>query len=225
MNPELALKLRAKKLGILIRDARLSSGKTMRECGNAISVSGSTISAYESGDSSPSLPELEILAYFLKVPVGHFWTGTILSAEDEIFSQLDSQDTMTLRDKQIGKILEKAREQLELTYEEITEQTGITYGRMKRFEAGESSVPFPELELLTNTLKLSLQKFAEQESAIGKWITARAGVEEYLNLPTDIQAFVTNPTNLPYLELAKRLSGLSADQLRSIAESLLEITI
>lgn len=225
MNPELAIKLRAKKLGILIRDARLSSGKTMRECGIAIGVSGSTISAYETGSSSPSLPELEILAYFLNVPVSHFWTDTILSSNDELLSQLDPEDAQEFRNRQVGKILEDARETLELTYEEITEQTGITYGRMKRFEAGESSVPFPELELLCNVLKLPLQNFLEQETQIGKWITARAGVEEYLNLPTDIQAFVTNPTNLPYLELAKRLSGLSADQLRSIAESLLEITI
>ena len=225
MNPELALKLRAKKLGILIRDARLSSGKTMRECGLAINVSGSTISAYESGTSSPSLSELEILAYFLNVPLSHFWTDTILSVEDEFFSRVDLKETIETRDQQIGKILENAREQLDLTYEEITELTGITYGRMKRFEAGESSVPFPELELLSNVLKLPLQKFGEQESEVGKWITAKAGVEEYLNLPTDIQAFITNPVNLPYLELAKRLSGLSADQLRSVAESLLEITI
>lgn len=225
MNPELAIKLRAKKLGILIRDARLASGKTMRECGNAIGVSGSTISAYETGSSSPSLPELEILAYYLNVPVSHFWTDTILSSNEELISQLDPDDSQEYRNRQIGKILEDTREKLDLTYEEITEQTGITYGRMKRFEAGESSVPFPELELLCNTLKLPLQRFLEQETQIGKWITARAGVEEYLKLPTDIQAFVTNPTNLPYLELAKRLSGLSANQLRSIAESLLEITI
>lgn len=225
MNPELAIKLRAKKLGILIRDARLSAGKTMRECGNIIGVSGSTISAYETGTSSPSLPELEILAYFLDVPVSHFWTDTILSSNDELLSQIDPEDAQEFRNRQIGKILEDARENLELTYEEITEQTGITYGRMKRFEAGDSSLPFPELELLCNVLKLPLQTFLEQDTLIGKWITARAGVEEYLNLPTEIQAFVTNPTNLPYLELAKRLSGLSAGQLRSIAESLLEITI
>jgi transcriptional regulator with XRE-family HTH domain len=225
MNPELAIKLRAKKLGILIRDARLSAGKTMRECGNAIGVSGSTISAYETGSSSPSLPELEILAYFLDVPISHFWDDTILSANNELLSQIDPEDLQELRNRQIGKILEDARDRLELTYEEITEQTGITYGRMKRFETGESSIPFPELELLSNVLKLPLLKFFEQETLIGKWITARAGVEEYLNLPTEIQSFVTNPTNLPYLELAQKLSGLSADQLRSIAESLLEITI
>lgn len=225
MNHELALKLRAKKLGILIKDARLSSGKTMKECGDAIGISGSTISAYEMGNSSPSLPELEMLAYFLKVPVSRFWTDTILSATDDSMEQINPDDTVSLRNRQIGEILQQARDGLELTYEEITEKTGITYGRMKRFEAGESSVPMPELELLGNILQLPITNFLEQESMIGKWLAAQGGVQEYLNLPTEIQSFVTNPTNLPYLDLAKRLSALSADQLRSIAESLLEITI
>ncbi|MCB2179981.1 helix-turn-helix domain-containing protein [bacterium] len=225
MNPELALKLRAKKLGILIRDARLSSGKTMRECGKAIGISGSTISAYEMGNSSPSLPELEMLAYYLKVPVSRFWTDALLSSDHDSDEQINPAGIVLLRNQQIGEILRQAREQLELTYEEITEQTGITYGRMKRFESGDSSIPVPELELLSNLLQRPLANFLEQESMIGKWLAAQDGIQEYLNLPTEIQTFVTNPTNLPYLELARRLSGLSATQLRSIAESLLEITI
>lgn len=225
MNPELALKLRAKKLGILIRDARLSSGKTMRECGNAIGVSGSTISAYEMGESSPSLPELEMIAFFLKVPISRFWTASILSRGNDQLSQLNPEEVSTSRNQQIGILLQEAREHLELTYEEITDKTGITYGRMKRFESGESSVPMPELELLSNVLQLPMQSFLEEKSLVGKWLTAQAGIQEYLDLPTEIQTFITNPINLPYLELAKRLSNLSADQLRAIAESLLEITI
>jgi hypothetical protein len=74
-------------------------------------------------------------------------------------------------------------------------------------------------------LKITLQDLFETESQAGKWISAQSGVAKFLELPTDIQTFVTNPTNIPYLEIAKKLSNLSADQLRSIAESLLDITI
>jgi len=38
-------------------------------------------------------------------------------------------------------------------------------------------------------------------------------------------AFVLKPINLPYLELAKRLSEMSVDKLRDVAEGLLEITL
>lgn len=225
MNPDLAITLRAKKLGILIRDARLSSGKTMKECGKAIGVSGSTISSYEKGNSSPSLPELEMLAFYLKIPISQFWEDTVYSDDDDSIDPYDVEHALVIRNRQVGDILADARDRLEITYDEITEKTGVTYGRMKRFENGESPVPLPELELLCNVLQLTLQDFFETESPAGKWISAQSGISDFLELPPDIQIFVTNPTNIPYLEIAKKLSGLSADQLRSIAESLLDITI
>ena len=225
MNPEFAKTLRAKKLGILMRDARLSSGKTMKECGEAIGVSGSTISSYEKGKSSPSLPELEMLAFFLKIPIGRFWKDTIISSEDDILDQLDIEHAQAIRHRQIGKYLEEARLKLETTFDDITDKTGITYGRMKRFETGDSPVPLPELELLSNALEFTLSDLFEKETEIGKWIAAQSGIAEFLALPIDLQGFITKPVNRPYLEVAKKLSSLSADQLREIAESLLEITI
>lgn len=225
MNPEFAITLRSKKLGILIKDARLSKGKTMKECGDAIGVSGSTISSYEKGKSSPSLPELEMLSYFLKVPIERFWKDTILSSEEIEADSLDIEHTQVIRHREIGNLLEEARLSLEITYEEITEKTGISYGRMKRFETGNSPVPLPELELLSNLLKISLSEFYSVETDAGKWIRSQAGISKFLALPEDLQDFVSTPINRPYLEIAKKLSNLSADQLRGIAESLLEITI
>ena len=225
MNPELVITLRAKKLGILITDARLSTGKTMKECGEAIGVSGSTISSYEKGKSSPSLPELEMLSYYLKVPIERFWKDTVLSQEDPEFDTLDIEHTQVIRHRRIGNILEEARLSLEITYEDITEKTGISYGRMKRFETGNSPVPLPELELLSNLLNIKLSNYYDSETDAGKWIKAQAGIAEFLALPEELQEFVSKPINRPYLEIANKLSTLSADQLRSIAESLLDITI
>lgn len=225
MKPEIAITLRAKKLGILIKDARLLAGKTLKECGEAIGVSGSTISSYEHGNSSPSLPELEMLSYFLGVPIQRFWKEVVLSNEETLLDQLEIEHAQVIRNRQIGKILQDAREGLDLTYEEITEQTGITYGRMKRFESGDSPVPLPELELLSNILGLSINGFSETETEIGKWITSQESITRFVDLPVDLQAFVTKPINMPYLEIAQKLSQFSADQLRTIAENILEITI
>jgi len=225
MNPDFAKTLRAKKLGVLIKDARLSAGKTMKECGEAIGVSGSTISSYERGKSSPSLPEIEMLSYFLKIPIGRFWKDTIISNDENILDELEIEHAQVMRHRQIGKVLENSRVRLEKTYEEITEKTGITYGRMKRFEAGNSPIPIPDLELLSNTLEITLTDLFEVETEIGRWIAAQTGIAEFLALPADLQGFITKPVNRPYLEVAKKLSTLSADQLREIAEGLLEITI
>jgi len=225
MNPDIAINLRAKKLGILIKDARLTSGKTMKECGEAIGVSGSTISSYERGVSSPSLPELEMFAHFLKIPIGRFWKDTIIASEEAALDDLDIEHTQALRHRQIGSRLEDARIEKEITFDEITEKTGITYGRMKRFETGNSPAPLPELEILCNLLNISPSDLFDNETSIGKWISAQSNMADFLALPKDLQNFVSKPVNQPYIEIAKKLSNLSAEQLRTIAESILDITI
>lgn len=225
MNPEFAITIRAKKLGILLKDARLTSGKTMKECGESLGISGSTISSYERGNSSPSLPELEILSYQFKVPMDRFWKDKTIAAEDELSEQIEPALFIANRQKQIGEKISAAREELDKTYEEITSETGITYGRMKRFEAGETPIPLPELELLTNSLEFSMQELFEHETLLGQWIGAQSSVDEFLSLPAELQQFVTKPVNQPYLEIALKLSRLSAEELRGIAENLLEITI
>ncbi len=49
-------------------------------------------------------------------------------------------------------------------------------------------------------------------------------VQDFLQLPPELQNFVSKPVNRPYLELAMKLSSMSTDKLRSVAEDLLEIT-
>jgi transcriptional regulator with XRE-family HTH domain len=225
MNTEFAITLRAKKLGILLKDARQNAGKTMKECGAALGVSGSTIGSYEKGVSSPSLSEIEILCYLFKLPLNRFWKDTIIAEERETDGEWDQEEYISARNQQVGTILSAAREKLGKTFEEITTETGITYGRMKRFEAGETPIPLPELELLSNTLEIPLADFFEGETKIGKWISAQDNIHEFLSLPSEVQQFITKPTNLPYIQIAMKLSNLSAEQLRTIAESLLEITI
>jgi hypothetical protein len=50
-------------------------------------------------------------------------------------------------------------------------------------------------------------------------------LQDFLQLPPELQSFVCKPVNQPYLELALSLSGLSKERLRFVAESLLEITL
>jgi transcriptional regulator with XRE-family HTH domain len=225
MNPELAAKLRAKKLGVLLKDARISAGKTMKECGQTVGISGSTISSYEQGTSSPSLPEVELLCHFLQVPLDRFWKDRIIFADNAYQEEGILQNFLDGRQRQIGNRLAEAREQSDTTYEEISAQTGISYGRMKRFEAGETPIPLPELELLCQTLHVELRDLRESESEIGRWLSAQSNISDFLALPIEIQEFVSKPVNYPYIVIAMNLSKMSAEELRAIAENLLEITI
>jgi len=225
MEPKLAITLRAKKLGILIRDARLEAGKSLKECGEAIGVTGGKISSFEKGTKSPSLPEMELLSYYLNVPISRFWKDEIKSADPTIIDNIHIEHALILRDRYVGKILEETRDEGNLSYKDIREKTGITPVKMKKYEQGESSIPLPELEILCSSLDLNITDFIDPDSKIGSWIIAQDNIEDFLQLPLILQDFVSKPVNRPYLEIAQRLSKLSAEELRAIAEGLLEITI
>jgi len=51
------------------------------------------------------------------------------------------------------------------------------------------------------------------------------GIQQFLELPHELQDFVCQPVNRPYLELALKLSSMPTDKLRSVAEGLLDITL
>ena len=97
--------------------------------------------------------------------------------------------------------------------------------RMKKFQRGDSAIPIPELELLCNLFNVWLYDLINDSTGAGKKAIENQAVEEFRKLEPELQNFVSKPINRPYLEIAKNLSSLSTDQLRSIAEGLLEITI
>ena len=39
-----------------------------------LNVENQLIESWEYGDAAPTLPQLELLAYYLDVPVSHFWS-------------------------------------------------------------------------------------------------------------------------------------------------------
>jgi transcriptional regulator with XRE-family HTH domain len=225
MEPKLAITLRAKKLGILIRDARLAAGKSLKECGEAIGSTGGKINSFEKGVKSPSLPEMEMLSYYLNVPISRFWKDEIKSTDPTIIDNIHIEHALILRDRYVGKALEESRTRGKFTYKDIHEKTGITPAKMKKYEAGEIPIPLPELELVCSSIGVNITNFFDPDSTIGNWIISQDNIEDFLKLPLSLQDFVSQPVNRPYLEIAQRLSKLSTEELRAIAEGLLEITI
>jgi hypothetical protein len=61
-----------------------------------------------------------------------------------------------------------------------------------------------------------------QKGPIGHWMTQQNAVQDFLQLSPELQHYISKPENRPYLELAKKLSNMSADKLRALAEDLLE---
>jgi transcriptional regulator with XRE-family HTH domain len=182
--------------------------------------------SFEEGRHAPSLPELELLAYHLKLPIEHFWGRASLTGEQQPANEpLDLPRLVELRQRVIGALLRQERNNTSLSLKALGEETGIPAGRLKAYELGERPIPLPELEVLITALASRIENFFDQSGPIGQWIGDERSMRQFLQLPKDLQAFVCQPVNRPYLDLARKLSAMSNDQLRSVAEGLLDITL
>ncbi len=216
--------VRTKKLGVLIRDARQFRRKNIAECAASIGVTPGTLRAWEDGRKAPSLPELELLAFALSIPITHFWSREARSDDADPTENLNLPALIGIRQRLIGALLRQSREEVSMSLRGLSEQSGISVPRLRSYELGERPIPLPELEVLADLLGSRIEDFLDKSGPVGLWMTEQKSIADFLRLPREVQEFVAKPVNLPYLELAMKLSTMSTEKLRSLAENLLDIT-
>ncbi len=216
--------LREKKLGLLIRDARMAERRSVKECADAIGAQVGQFRAYEEGRKSPSLPELEALVYYLKLPINQFW-GKETRSDSMFVESVDTARLITLRQRMIGALLRQERNKVNMSLRHLSTETGISQARLKSYELGERAIPVPELETILTVMGSRIETFFDQNGPVGQWMTSQRAMQKFLELPEEMQNFVCQPVNRPYLELAIKLSDLSREKLRAVAEGLLDITL
>ena len=224
-NRPIAAVIRSKKLGILIQSARSSAGKSIEECAAALNISSEQLESFEGGEVSPSLPELEALAFYLKVPLDYFWGREVIDAIQKEPQVFEKDRLMRLRNRVIGASLRKARLETGMTSLELANTVSIDEEQLNQYELGAESIPLPELELLANNVNSTIRDFQDSRGPIGTWIRQQRVMQHFDDLSPELQDFISKPINRPYLEISQRLSEMSVEKLRVVAEGLLEITL
>ena len=224
MSIQAQASIRTKKLGILIRDARLAARRGISECAKAIGVTNGIFRAYEEGRKAPSLPEMEVLVYFLDMPFRRFWSKEAVSDDMSPTESLNLPVLVGVRQRMIGALLRQARLKASISPKALSEQSGTSTSRIRAYELGERSIPLPELEGLISLLNGQIESLFDQTGPVGQWLSQQQAIQDFKKLPPELQDFVCKPVNRPYLDLALKLSELSTEKLRSVAENLLDIT-
>jgi transcriptional regulator with XRE-family HTH domain len=220
-----ARSVRSKMIGVLIKDARQVRGLSPEACAAAAGCTPEALAGFENGQSSPSLPELELLAYALDVPLSYFWGETVLSEQPKPApGALPASEVSGLRQRIVGALLRQARQAARLEPTEVAASAGLTAAQLTAYELGQAPIPLPELEALAARLGVPIEHFIEEEGPVGEWDNPQRAFERFSQLPPELREFVSRPINESYLRLAQRLSQMPAGQLRGIAASLLEIT-
>ncbi len=212
---------RAKILGLLIRDARLHAGRSPQDCARLLNIEVDDYLQAEQGDIALSLPHLEVLAMFLEVPLSHFWGTETLTQP----RRTDYADLLTLRRKVVGGLLKQARVEARRSHEELAAELKTDVAVIQAYEQGTAPIPLFALERLGKYLGVSLDFFVDRGRGPLAEHEARMRIRRHFaELPPEIQAFVTEPINRSYLETAMRLADMDVEQLRRIAEGILDIT-
>lgn len=219
-----ATQLRTRKLGLLLYDARISHNRSIDQCAKAMGIPPAQYEQMEAGQAAPSLPQLEAFAFYLDIPLDHFWSAQTLLGQSSPEPVEQSPQYVALRHKIIGARLRMARQNLNLSLQEVEAKTTIPRDAIEQYEIGAKSIPLPELEILVDHLQVRMEELLDQRGAIGQWRAEKIAVQQIMELPQDVRDFICKPVNLPYLKLAMRLSDLSVEKLRNVAEGLLEIT-
>jgi transcriptional regulator with XRE-family HTH domain len=224
MSIQTQVDLRSRKLGVLIRDARLALRRTIPGCAKMIGVTPGIFRAWEEGRRAPSLPELEVLSFAMNLPLHRFWSKEATSDDAAATETLNLPALIGIRQRLIGALLRKERETAGISLGTLSQQTGIKAGRLKAYELGERPITLPELEGLLSILGGRIENLFNQTGPIGSWLNQQNTIRDFLLLPSELQNFVCRPVNRPYIELAMKLSAMSTDRLRSVAEDILDIT-
>ncbi|MCX6054001.1 MAG: hypothetical protein NTZ74_03635 [Chloroflexi bacterium] len=221
------LTLKAKKIGVILSFNRQKASFSLDILSQLTGISSEELKQIEKGEKCASLPQLEMIAYRLGIPLsglilGTSPTGNALSINQELIDNLSG-----IQNRLISLRLKKIRIQKNIPIEKIAEQCLVTVETYEQYELGVTPLPYPVLDclctffgiqplsLISNDNPLLINKVQTKDKPLTK---------NTVKLPEELANFIANPDNLPYLELAIRLSRMEATKLRSIAESLLEIT-
>lgn len=217
-------RLRAKMIGVLLRDARVNAERSIEDCAYLLRVSPEEMQAWEYGEAVPSLPQLELLAYYLGVPVSHFWGTDTL--ESKVGRHVDIQlEYLALRNRMVGALLRQARDEAGMSLEQLSEASSVPVERIQYYELGETALPMHELTVLASAVKKNLSYFLESSGHVGEWLSIREEWKHFTDLPEEVRQFAANPLNIGFIHIAKALAEMPTEKLREVGESVLNITM
>jgi len=221
MNRQYSLK--PKVLAKNLAKSRDACGKSLREISKLTDIPTSRIRNYEKGNYIPTLPELESLSYIYRIPVFALMDETLIDRYIHSPNIEQLQRLIEIRQGIISTRLVLAREEKEITYKNLSKITGITKGRIKRYETGQSQPPLNELISLSIALEIDFSDFEDQESPVGLWQKSADTHRKTDQMSKELVEFFIDPENTENLNLARKLADIGIEKLTNLKESLLTL--
>ena len=217
--------VRRREIGLLIRRAREVAGKSRKEVAAYLGLSQAAITSIEEGRRETSLPQVEAIAYYLRMPVFALLDESASAAQTTWRAVIDFEEIQNVRGHIIGVRLKQARQQKGETVRQVAQAAGLPPSRLSAYETGERPVPITELESLMGHFGLTWNDLLDV--GIGPLGEAQLYHQQHAQfdaLPSDVREFVADPHSLPYLRTAMRLRDFPAEQACAAGQALIELS-
>jgi transcriptional regulator with XRE-family HTH domain len=238
------LELRNRILGAMIMQARLRRNFSRDDLSMATSLSLEQIIEYELGQVPIPVTDLEDITRMLQIDVADWIDSYAIPTRDMTFRpyritdihqtsaggekpqpESIAEQAETIKPEEEG--FEEKPSELpaeELVLEPVVSQLEEPVNEATVPESIQEPVPTEPQPVLSQPREKPATEPAPEQSVEQQISSKDIDFLLEQNLPPELVNFISNPINKQYLLLANNLSRMPADQLRRIAESLLEIT-
>jgi hypothetical protein len=125
MDTKTQTTIRTKKLGVLIRDARLSARRSVQDCAEAL-ASGRVCSALmRRANGRRPCPNWKPWSFYLDLPLDRFWSKEIKSTSTSPIKNIDLSKLLAIRQRKIGALLRQERMNASISIRNLANKTGI----------------------------------------------------------------------------------------------------
>jgi transcriptional regulator with XRE-family HTH domain len=192
--------LRNRMLGIQIKKNRYQQNQSVEQLAQLCEIPPSDLEVYETGQTPIPLPLFLKISEVLHLPYERIQPAESISPlEIEVPPVVQPDEIIQQLEPEPTKAAESDLDELPIT------------------KSDANPLPQePEPVVINETIPVVPDENIHIPEAI---------LEDFPDISEELREFITKPVNLPYLELAMRLSRMDAKKLRDIAESLLEITL
>jgi transcriptional regulator with XRE-family HTH domain len=217
---------RCKTIGLLIRRARETAGRSRKDCAAFLGVSPVTVSRFEEGEREPSLVDIEMLSHYLRVPIRALLDEDGPAPLTAPRMNFDVAEIAKLRAHIVGTRLKQARLKVGEQVKQVAESVGLTTSQLNAYELGKRAVPITQIEKLINCLGIPLESLLDVGiGPVGEAQLQHKQHTAFDQLSPEVRAFVTDPEALPFLRVAMHLRNLPMDDLRTAGHALVELSL
>jgi len=194
-----------------IKQVRTRKQQSIHNCAMILDISKVNYLKFENGEKPLSLPEIELLATYLGIPLQNLFDEGPVKDDSLIILQDEVQPQYrNLRQKMIRAKMNAEKANKGLSLEDLHQETGIPLESLKFYENGDLPIPIHHLIKISKVLSLPMDAFFNQE------IMAESRASQQKSPPNWQQEY-------PESDDEKRISAGEAHSPLEIAISMLPI--